>query len=84
MLTSNYHSRSGESVRECPKTIRGARKLKENEPATKTLAIDLNFQQLTRVFAGGGGRLTSHKLEGLGLDGLVGVDFRNGTHFGSV
>lgn len=37
------------------------------------------------VFTGGGvGRRTSNELEGLGLDGLVGVNFRNGTHFGDV
>lgn len=30
------------------------------------------------------GRHTSNELEGLGLDGLVGVVFRNGTHFGDV
>jgi hypothetical protein len=37
------------------------------------------------VFTGGGvGRRTSNELEGLGLDRLVGVNFRNGTHFGDV
>ena len=31
---------------------------------------------------GGWIELTCHELEGLGLHGLLGIGFRNGTHFG--
>jgi predicted ATP-grasp superfamily ATP-dependent carboligase len=51
------------------------------------LAIDSAAGQLTPVFIGERGilrGLTSHELERLGLDGLIGVDFRNSTHFGDV
>lgn len=55
-------------------------------PAAEILAIDSAAGQLTPVFIGEGGLcgLTSDELEGLGLDGLIGVDFRNSTHFGDV
>jgi hypothetical protein len=36
------------------------------------------------VFSGGGSGLTSHELEGLGLEDLIGVGFRNSTHICDV
>lgn len=43
------------------------------------LAIELYSRPLAMQTAWDG--LTCHELEGLGLHGLIGIGFRNGTHF---
>ena len=54
-------------------------------PAINQLAKTLSGEAIGTRFRGRGmGALTSHELEGLGLEGLLGVIFRNGTHFYDV
>lgn len=63
---------------------RSARKLIVYVPAIDELAIGSSLRLLVPVSEDEGVGLTSYELEGLGLDGLIGVRLRNSTHFDEV
>lgn len=52
----------------------------KNVPATERSAIESYLSAARKNWAREK-KLTSDELEGLGLHGLIGISFRNGTHF---